>query len=207
MCTICKQYIPSATRLRNHYKVHQQRYALNCVDYKFSKDEELIDEPDPVDLNEMPLSHIDRFHQGIFLFSDTVDWLKSDFEDEVIVESKLRTTASAANAMIRKERQLREAAAAAISDTSMILEQAKDVEPVTTISVDDALASAPTNENTCLNEIKIEDETISIVDVSTENENESKPMEQLTMINDSSNIKSESSLNQYDDLSDLIDKI
>ena len=207
ICSICKQYIPSATRLRNHYQVHQQRYALNCVDYKFNKDEEFIDEPDPIDTNEMPLSHINPFHNGVFLFQDMIEWLKSDFEDEPITESKPKSTVSIANAMIRKEKQLREAAAAAISDTSIIIGQTKDVESVTTIPVDDASTSTPTNENTFSNEIKVEDETISTVDISAENENESNSIKQLTVTDDSSNIPDESSLNQYDDLSEFIDKI
>ncbi|CAF1070651.1 unnamed protein product [Rotaria sp. Silwood1] len=209
-CSICKQYIPSATRLRNHYKVHQQRYASNCIDYKFNKDEELIDEPDPIDPNEMPLYRINPSHSGVFLFSDMIEWLKSDFEDDPVVEAKPKTTASMANAMIRKERQLQEAAAAAIGMSSISIGQQKPVESVATISVDNALTSP--NEDTCLPDIKIESETITIVDVKTEDENVNvlNTMEKLTVTDDETNLssmQSQNSLNQYDDLSDLVENI
>ncbi|CAF3854357.1 unnamed protein product [Rotaria sordida] len=210
VCSICKQYIPSPTRLRNHYKVHQQRYASNCIDYKFNKEEELIDEPDPIDPNEMPLYQINPSHSGVFLFSDMIEWLKSEFEDDPVVESKPKTTASIANAMIRKERQLQEAAAAALSNTSFSIEQTKTVESVATISVDNALTS--TNENTCLPEIKIESEIITIVDVKTDDENLNvlNTMEKLTVMEDETNlssVQSQNSLNQYDNVNDLIDTI
>ncbi|CAF2913796.1 unnamed protein product [Rotaria sp. Silwood2] len=210
ICSICKQYIPSATRLRNHYKVHQQRYASNCIDYKFSKDEELIDEPDPIDPNDVQLYQINPSQSGVFLFSNMIEWLKPEFEDDPVVEPKSKTTASMANAMIRKERQLQEAAAAAIGVSSITIGQPKLVESVATISVDDALTS--TNENTCLSEIKIESETITIVDVKTDDENVNviNTMEKLTVTDDETNLSSiqrQNSLNQYDDLSDLIDKI
>ncbi|CAF3351676.1 unnamed protein product [Rotaria socialis] len=210
VCSICKQYIPSPTRLRNHYKVHQQRYASNCIDYKFNKEEELIDESEPYDPNEMPLCQINRFHSGVFLFSDMIEWIKSDFEDEPIVETKQKSSATIANAMIRQERQLQEAAAAAMGLSSITMGQPKGIESVATIYVDDALDS--TTDNTSLPEIKIESETITIIDVTTEKHdvNVCDSMDQLTVMDNQtalSKSQSQDSLNQYDDLSDLIDKI
>ncbi|CAF3411875.1 unnamed protein product [Rotaria sp. Silwood1] len=115
-----------------------------------------------------------------------------------------------ANAMIRKERQLQEAAAAAIGMSSISIGQQKPVESVATISVDNALTSP--NEDTCLPDIKIESETITIVDVKTEDENVNvlNTMEKLTVTDDETNLssmQSQNSLNQYDDLSDLVENI
>ena len=33
VCPICKQYIPSAYRMKNHYRIHQQQYASNSLEY------------------------------------------------------------------------------------------------------------------------------------------------------------------------------
>jgi hypothetical protein len=190
ICSICKQYIPSPTRLRNHYRVHQQRYASNSIDYKYNKEEEeLIDEQDPIDPNDINVFQINPSYSGVFLFSDTIEWLKSDFEADPVVETKPKSSVTIANAMIRKEKQLQEAAAAAIGISSInAFPPTTDVQSSATISVDNALTT--TNENICLTEIKIENEI--------ENENVTNAMEQL-VVNDS--------LNQYDDLTDLIDQI
>ena len=54
ICSICKQYIPSSIRLRNHYKIHQQQYASNFLDYNNNKEEEYLDENelnDPYELS------------------------------------------------------------------------------------------------------------------------------------------------------------
>ncbi|CAF0847934.1 unnamed protein product [Adineta steineri] len=209
ICAICKQYIPSATRLRNHYRVHQQRYASSSIDYKYNKEEELIDEPDPIDPTEISVHQINPNHSSVFLFTDMIDWLKSDFEEDPNIEIKPKSTASLANAAIRKERQLQEAAAAAIGMTPDSIRQLKPNEPIPIISVDNALTST-TNETICLDDIKIESDTISIVDVKTDNENMLNAMEQLAVTddgNDLSNNQTDTLLSQYDDLSDLIDEI
>ena len=206
VCSICKQYIPTATRLRNHYKVHQQRYALNSVDYKFHKEEELIDEPDPIDNNnQRHLYQINPLQNGVFLFSDMTEWLKSDFEDDPVIPGKVKSTASMANAMIRREKQLQEAAAAAMGVSSITeigppplatTTSVANIESVVTISVDNALTS--TNEIIPLDEIKIEND--NVVDA----------MEHLVVNDnrrDSTDTQTDNLLNQYDDLSDLIDQI
>ncbi len=202
ICSICKQYIPTATRLRNHYKVHQQRYALNSVDYKYNKEEELIDEPDPIERNDISLSQKDPLHNGVFLFSDMTDWLRSEFEDDPVVDPKPKSTASIANAMIRKEKQLQEAAAAAIGLNSIT--DLAPPPPATTISIDNVLTT--TNEN-ILTEIKVEND---IDEVNTVNDNVLNAIEQLAVTDngtDSCDVQNENVINQYDDLSDLIENI
>ncbi|CAF4336056.1 unnamed protein product [Rotaria sp. Silwood2] len=195
-CTICKQYIPSAARLRNHYKVHQQRYASKYTDHnnnKNNKEEELIDDDDPIDPSDLPLSPINISQNGVFLFTDMTDWLKSDFEDDPVTEPKPKSVAATANAMIRKEKQLVAEATAAIAESSKLLQKSKTatttqndvVESVATISVDNALSL---NDNVDIPEIKVEQDDVS------------DALEQLNVMDDNIN-------NSYDDLSDLIDKI
>ena len=203
ICSICKQYIPSAARLRNHYRVHQQRYALTSLDYKYNKEEELIDEPDPIDPNDLTSFQINPSHNGVFLFTDMSEWLKSDFEAEPVVESKPKSSVTLANIAIRKEKQLQEEAAAAVASSQALTTQ-QEARSTATISVDDALTSA--NETIALTEIKIESE----IDLQMENEMVTDAMEQLAVTDngaDSCDVQSQDSLNQYDDLSDLIENI
>ena len=123
LCSICKQYIPSLVRLRKHYRVHQQRYAsLNRVDGDPGKEEDVADDDDAIDATDLPSSQVRCGEPGVFVITDLIDWLKSDFEDDPVVETKTKSTAANAMAMIRKEKQ-----AAAL------------VEPVATIAVDEAL--------------------------------------------------------------------
>ena len=74
--------------------------------------------------------------------------------------------------------------------------------------MDDALTS--TNELISVDDIKIENELIEIVDVSADNTNVIDAMEQLAVTDNSAdlvNAENENLLSQYDDLSDLIDQI
>jgi hypothetical protein len=128
------------------------------------------------------------------------EWLRSDFEDDPVVESKPKSSATIANAAIRKEKQLQEEAAAALGVNSIT----DILPPAATISVDDALTS--TNENISLNDIKIEND----VDINIENVNVVDAMEQLVVTDngtDSCDVQNENLLNQYDDINDLIDEI
>ena len=108
VCSICKQYIPSAYRMKNHYKIHQQQYASNCVEY----DDEIISidkteyiEDDGDDEAEMlsiqrPLPAVtDPSANGVVIFSDMLDWLKSDFEEMELKEQALKA--------IDKKKQMR----------------------------------------------------------------------------------------------------
>ena len=90
VCSICKQYIPSAYRMKNHYKIHQQQYASNCLEYDddmFPDEAEIKLEEEEDDSSEMlssqrPLPAVsDPSSNGVVLFSDMLDWLKSDFEE------------------------------------------------------------------------------------------------------------------------------
>jgi len=179
ICSICKQYIPSILRLKNHFRVHQQRYALKSSDcMKTNKYDDENDEQDPIDPSDLPRSQGDRSSNGLCLFTDMKEWLKPDFEEDVIVESKPKSTAAAAMAAIRREKQLQAETAAALAD--------RTVESVATISVDNALSL--NEDSNQMPEIKIETEDVT------------EAIEQLNVTDD---IISES----YDDLSDLIDKI
>jgi hypothetical protein len=180
-CAICKQYVPSSTRLRNHYRVHQQRYTSKYIDLNNNKEEEFIDEIDPIDPSDLPVSQINISQNGIFLFTDMSDWLKPDFEEDPMVEPKQKSIAANAMAMIRKDKLLIAEANAALAESSITIGK-PTVESVATISVDNALSS---NE---IPEIKIENEDVS---------------DAIGQLNVSDDRISDS----YDDLSDLIEKI
>ncbi|CAF1129204.1 unnamed protein product [Adineta ricciae] len=183
-CTICKQYIPSVIRLRNHYRVHQQRYGLKYTDLK-SKDDELFDtDDDIIDPNDLPIAQMNMSLNGVCLFPDMKDWLRSDFEEDPVVEPKPKSTAANASAAIRREKQLEAEAAAAIADSSSIIEKYKN-DSNTTILIEDTL---PIDDNEAVTEIKVESEDVS------------DAIQQLKMIDD--NIS-----DSYDDLSDLIEKM
>ncbi|UJR25996.1 hypothetical protein I4U23_007343 [Adineta vaga] len=90
VCSICKQYIPSAYRMKNHYKIHQQQYASNCLEYDDDDDDMFPEEIDikPGDddgdmlSSQRPLPSVsDPSSNGVVVFSDMLDWLKSDFEE------------------------------------------------------------------------------------------------------------------------------
>ncbi|CAF5217919.1 unnamed protein product, partial [Rotaria magnacalcarata] len=99
VCSICKQYIPSAYRMKNHYKIHQQQYASNCLDYDddmFSNEnstgaEQNGEEDTDMLSNQRPLPAISNpSGNGVVIFSDMLDWLKSDFEELELKEQILR---------------------------------------------------------------------------------------------------------------------
>jgi hypothetical protein len=184
ICSICKQYIPLGLRLRNHYKVHQQRYGLNRLPSNHptkKEEEEMVDDNDPIDISDLPLTPIDFSQDGVYIFSDMVDWLKSEFEDDPVVETKPKSVAAAAMAMIRKDKQAAAAVAAAAAATTTTMAEENPVESVATISVEDALAS---NDPPPLPAIQIKQECVD------------EAISRLTMRADS-----------YDDLSDLIDQM
>jgi len=86
ICAICKQYIPSAYRMKNHYKIHEQQYASNCLEYDQENfDENSIyndDDESEMMSSQRPLPVVsDPSANGVVIFSDMLDWLKSDFEE------------------------------------------------------------------------------------------------------------------------------
>jgi len=99
VCSICKQYIPSAYRMKNHYKIHQQQYASNCLDYDdemFANENGFGNEQDGEEDADMlssqrPLPAVsDPSKNGVVIFSDMLDWLKSDFEELELKEQALK---------------------------------------------------------------------------------------------------------------------
>ena len=96
LCSICKQYIPISIRLRNHYRIHETE-----IDYDQNKEENILDDHDLHDPYEMSIVTLDSTQKGVYLFSDIKEWLKSDFEDDVIVDAKSKSSAT-----IRKDRQM-----------------------------------------------------------------------------------------------------
>lgn len=208
ICSICNQYIPEPLRLRNHYKVHQQRYALGRtgVNDSVKKEEETMEDAneliDPSDLPKPPVN----FSEGsVFLFTDLTDWLRSDFEEDRIVEQKPKSIAAQANAMIRKDKQntsnsvsITEAEPVMISEasnstTANLTNGLEDnIQSVATFSVDSALDTD--HMKTVKSEVKVEHD--SMID----------QIEQLN-VNDDENSSFSIRTDSYDDLSDLLDKI
>ena len=99
ICSICKQYIPSAYRMKNHYKIHQQQYASNCLEYDnmFTQENGLDNDDDDDDddaemmSSQRPLPVVsDPSSNGVVIFSDMLDWLKSDFEELDLKEQLLK---------------------------------------------------------------------------------------------------------------------
>ncbi|UJR26056.1 hypothetical protein I4U23_007402 [Adineta vaga] len=58
---------------------------------------------DPYDI---PTCFINTTENGVCLFKDMTEWLKSAFEDNSIVITKSKSTAAMTSAMIRKEKQI-----------------------------------------------------------------------------------------------------
>ncbi|CAF2849835.1 unnamed protein product [Rotaria sp. Silwood2] len=210
VCSICKQYIPSAIRLRNHYKIHQQQYASNFLDYNNNKEEDFTDDNDLNDPYEMSMLQLKPTQNGVCLFTDMIEWLKSDFEDDPIVDTKAKSIAATASAMIRKDKQL---AANQLVTTTTTVQQEKTIsittnnhqtqinknvtqEQVTTITGDTQTTTTTTTESQCL------------VDVQTDNGSVLDAMEQLAMLDDgASSIGNAPSQQSWDDLDDLVEKI
>ncbi|CAF0743506.1 unnamed protein product [Didymodactylos carnosus] len=100
ICTICKQYIPSAYRMKQHYKIHQQ------YDQDYEEDDlnELIEQSEAVQLNDgqdAAAAATTTNNGGAIVFNDMLDWLKSDFE-ELDLQAK-ETAAIAQNTRSKKK--------------------------------------------------------------------------------------------------------
>ncbi|CAF1179266.1 unnamed protein product [Didymodactylos carnosus] len=82
VCKICKQYIPSTYRMKQHYKIHEQ-----YQQYLEEKEEDVRDDLFALLAQSEILSKLDsETEQGAVVFSDMLDWLKSDFEELDIQE-------------------------------------------------------------------------------------------------------------------------
>jgi hypothetical protein len=73
--------------MKNHYKIHQQQYASNCLDYDnemFSNENGFENDDEEADMinSQRPLPVVSNpSANGVVIFSDMLDWLKSDFEE------------------------------------------------------------------------------------------------------------------------------
>jgi hypothetical protein len=224
ICSVCKQYLPSALRLRNHYKIHQQQYASNFLDYNNNKEEDFLDENDLHDPYEMSMIQIKPTQNGVCLFTDMIEWLRSDFEDDPIVDVKAKSTAATASAMIRKDKQMAAAAAAATAaattTTAATVVQAatttENVQEVCGIAMRTRSMRNVTKEQLTIRSSVDTQTTITstntesqyLADTLTENGSMLDAMEQLAMLDDGgSSIGRAPSQESWDDLEDLIEKI
>ncbi len=220
ICSICKQYIPSAIRLRNHYKIHQQQYASNFLDYNNNKEEDFLDDNDLNDPYEMSMIQIQPTQNGVCLFTDMIEWLRSDFEDDPIVDTKVKSTAATASAMIRKDKQMAaasQAAAAAATTTTTTTTAATTVQAATSMSMRTRSRTVTKEQvTTNNNDTQLTTTTITtttnesqcLTDIQTENGSMLDAMEQLAMLDDGgSSIGNAPSQESWDDLEDLIEKI
>jgi hypothetical protein len=75
-CKVCNQYIPSAYRMKNHYKIHAQHYE----DFDHDQDDTLPPPPpnDTVDSNET--QQATTAPPPVFK-TEMLDWLRSDFDE------------------------------------------------------------------------------------------------------------------------------
>jgi hypothetical protein len=89
----------------NHYKIRQQQYASNFLDYNNNKEEDFLDDNDLNDPYEMSMIQIKPTQNNVYLLTDMIEWLRSDFEDDLIVDTKIISTAATASAMIGKDKQ------------------------------------------------------------------------------------------------------
>lgn len=207
-CSICKQYIPLPMRLRNHYRVHQQRYASTNKGVEGKKEEDIYEGIDPIDQNEIPKTQINPAEKSVFLFSDMVDWLKSDFEEMPTTNTKPKSTASIANAMIRKEKQLAAQMEAENVETGTANASANSVSD--SMPATSETQSSQNQQNDVVEEIKIDDDVKSVTSIKKEAENLADSVESLVFVDEdtrSSTISNDTFLEQYDDLNDLLDKM
>ena len=212
ICSVCKQYLPTALRLRNHYKIHQQQYASNFLDYNNNKEEEFLDDNDVHDPYEMSMLQIKPTQNGVCLFTDMIEWLRSAFEDDPIVDVKAKSTAANASAMIRKDKQMAAATAAQVTTAtgaSATVQEESTMAMRTRSMRIAAKEQVPTNHDDTQSTITLTaSESQCLVDVQTENGSMIDAMEQLGMLDDgTSSIGRAPSQESWDDLEDLIEKM
>ncbi|CAF5203784.1 unnamed protein product, partial [Rotaria magnacalcarata] len=74
ICKICNQYIPSAYRMKNHYRIHAQHYE----DFDHDQDDTLpsTQPTDTTNTNENQTTSAPPVFKA-----EMLDWLRSDFDD------------------------------------------------------------------------------------------------------------------------------
>jgi hypothetical protein len=70
ICKVCNQYIPSAYRMKSHYKIHAQNYQ------DFDHDQDDMLPPGP---NDIPNSNQNQATSVVK--TEILDWLQADFDD------------------------------------------------------------------------------------------------------------------------------
>jgi hypothetical protein len=75
-CKVCNQYIPSAYRMKNHYKIHAQHYD----DFDHDQDDTLppVTKTEATNSNE---SQPATTAPAPVFKTEMLDWLRSDFDD------------------------------------------------------------------------------------------------------------------------------
>jgi hypothetical protein len=74
-CKVCNQYIPSAYRMKNHYKIHAEHYE----DFDHDQDDTLP--PPPPSTNETQDTQPATTAPPPVFKTEMLDWLRSDFDD------------------------------------------------------------------------------------------------------------------------------
>ncbi|CAF2698267.1 unnamed protein product [Rotaria sp. Silwood2] len=77
-CKVCNQYIPSAYRMKNHYKIHAQYYD----DFDHDQDDKLPATTDMATISneDQPTTTAPPPPPPVFK-TEMIDWLRSDFDD------------------------------------------------------------------------------------------------------------------------------
>jgi hypothetical protein len=73
-CKVCNQYIPSAYRMKNHYKIHAQNYD------DFDHDQEDRLPPPTSDTNDANENQTATTTTKPVIKTEILDWLRSDFD-------------------------------------------------------------------------------------------------------------------------------
>jgi len=73
-CKVCNQYIPSAYRMKNHYKIHAQHYE----NFDHDQDDTL---PPPATNDTTNSNENQPTTTSPVVKTEMLDWLRSDFDD------------------------------------------------------------------------------------------------------------------------------
>ena len=76
-CKVCNQYIPSAYRMKNHYKIHAEHYE----DYDFEQDDTLPNTNGNQQATTTTTTTTAAAAVPPVFKTEMLDWLRSDFDD------------------------------------------------------------------------------------------------------------------------------
>jgi vacuolar-type H+-ATPase subunit I/STV1 len=158
------------------------------------KEENIVDDDDLIDPYDMSIMSLNSTQKGVYLFTDMIEWLKSDFEDDPIVDIKTKSTAATASAMIRKDKQM--------------------TTTTTTIQEEESIRMVSNNQRTTVNQTVTQEEMTTTTEVQCFNETQTEngsvldALEHLAMIDDGTgSIDYALSQQIWDHIDDLIDAI